>query len=172
MKIISLIILLCLSLDTQAEMYIWYDEYGVKHVSTVPRDCVKKNDRGSSYLDYNCNPSQSVESRQRQLITEAVEEMQSESIIIRGGVLSVAADGLLLTDVSRTKEGGKDQRFYSIEGNVFVKISDAIRYTDDSKYEGHAKLIGRYQYESVLGAASTVPMYESLEKQITEILSQ
>jgi translation initiation factor 2 alpha subunit (eIF-2alpha) len=35
-------------------MYVWVDEEGIKHISTVPRECIK-GETGRRYIDVNCS---------------------------------------------------------------------------------------------------------------------
>jgi hypothetical protein len=47
------IILLVFSCNLYAEMYVWRDERGVKHVSTHPRHCINQE---SNILELSCSP--------------------------------------------------------------------------------------------------------------------
>lgn len=35
------LLLLLIAMPCQAEMYVWHDDDGVKHISTVPRECIE-----------------------------------------------------------------------------------------------------------------------------------
>lgn len=50
----ALFCLLLVAPPAFAEMFVWHDESGVKHVSTVPPGCIVDTREGA-YLDRNCS---------------------------------------------------------------------------------------------------------------------
>jgi hypothetical protein len=49
-----LIVIVGFSASASAEFYVWYDELGVKRVSTHPAECIGKNAGNDSYIKHNC----------------------------------------------------------------------------------------------------------------------
>jgi len=143
--------------------YTWIDEYGVKHVSNVPEECIE-----NGTVKFEC---------QNQLPVANVKEpvKQTNELAITGVVVSVIDEGILISDVRITKnidavyELKKDggiithmSAFTPVEFNAFVITKGDISYYDRALFRGVVKPDGRFQYTTAIGAAAVVPQYISI----------
>lgn len=104
--------LLLLPIVASAEFFVWYDEVGIKHVSTHPRECI---DRSNRVIKHECRLGQEFDTNDDPSITDIYRRK-----IIKSGAIDVDSNNVMVnyfSDILLEDCNEHDNKYQQVKGD-------------------------------------------------------